>query len=801
MVLRVLVACGAWLGIGSCGFAVAADAIASYERPAPQLTALVDRPATPAPRISRDNAWILFLERPALTGLADIAYPRAHLAGVVIDTRSNARGDGARYTGAAWVRVSDGSRIALDGLPGGGRILDALWAPDSSAVALLVQGASGVTVWRAQAGRAAQQLSTEHVNAVFDDPCAWLPDSVALVCRFVPPQRGSLPTISAVPEGPIVRDSSGDKAPARTYAGLLKTPADELQFDFYAQSRLGRVSVAGELNWLPVQGLVTTLSPSPDGRYVLTELRHRPYSHALPWDRFPNRIALLELATGRSIPVADLPMDVQTPIDSDAVAPAPRGHRWRADAPATLFWAEAQDGGDPRRDAKVRDRAFLWPAPFEATPVVLGDFALRLEEIYWARGDLALAVASWWKTRQVQVWRVYPDAPLTRPVQVLAYSSEDRYADPGVPLQTRNAGGHRVLETEEDAVFLAGPGASAKGEWPVLTRFDVANRKSSVVWQGEGAAYEQPVARLGGGEILTRRETASTAPVWQARSLDNGAVRMLSGADGESLPALETRLLRYRRADGLALSATLYLPPGYRAAQGALPVVLMAYPDEFRSAAAAGQVRGSPHRYRAPFLDGPLAYALQGYAVLDRAAMPIVSSEGMAPNDSYIGQLVMNAQAAVDEVVRLGVGDRKRIAIAGHSYGAAMVVSLLANSELFCAGIAMSGAYNRTLTPFGFQEEERNLWEAPQTYLALSPLLRADRIRAPLLLIHGAEDPNDGTSRMQSERLFDALKGLGKKARLVILPHEGHGYRARESVLHVLAEQGRLLAAECNDTQ
>jgi dipeptidyl aminopeptidase/acylaminoacyl peptidase len=173
--------------------------------------------------------------------------------------------------------------------------------------------------------------------------------------------------------------------------------------------------------------------------------------------------------------------------------------------------------------------------------------------------------------------------------------------------------------------------------------------------------------------------------------------------------------------------------------------------------------------------------------------MPIVGRDKAEPNDTYISQLVSSAKAAVDELVKRGVGDADRVAVGGHSYGAFMAANLLAHSDLFRAGIARSGAYNRTLTPFGFQSEERTLWQAPQAYLEMSPFMHADRIKVPLLLIHGEADNNTGTYPMQSERFYQALQGHGGVARLVMLPHESHSYRARESILHMVWEMDRWL--------
>jgi dipeptidyl aminopeptidase/acylaminoacyl peptidase len=256
-----------------------------------------------------------------------------------------------------------------------------------------------------------------------------------------------------------------------------------------------------------------------------------------------------------------------------------------------------------------------------------------------------------------------------------------------------------------------------------------------------------------------------------------------------TLAGMQKDVLTYKRDDGVDLSATLYLPPGYRrGVDPPLPVVFWVYPREFRSREAAGRVTSSEFTFSRPRGTSVLFLLTQGYAVLADPALPILGEGSDEPNDRYLEQLEAGARAAVEEVARLGVADTSRLAIGGHSYGAFTAANLLAHTTLFRTALCFSGAYNRTLTPFGFQGEDRSLWQAPDTYLGMSPFLTADKIKRPLLLIHGMEDPNPGTFPLQSDRFFEALKGLGATVRLVRLPAEGHGYRARESVGHVLWE-------------
>jgi dipeptidyl aminopeptidase/acylaminoacyl peptidase len=499
--------------------------------------------------------------------------------------------------------------------------------------------------------------------------------------------------------------------------------------------------------------------------------------------------------------VAELPLAEDVPPVRGAVRTGRRAVGWRADAPATLVWAEAQDGGDPHTPADVRDRVSLLPAPFAGEPTELAALALRFGGVQWGDDDLALVDEWWWQTRRRRTWRIAPARPVDGPRLLFDRSSEDRYADPGSPLTRRTPAGTGVLLTSPDgaSLYLAGAGASPEGDLPFLDRLDLGTGQTERLWRCAAPHYEFAVDLLdpGSGRLLTRRESATEPPNYYLRRLDpegpaeGPADPVPLTAFPHPMPTLagvRGELLRYARPDGVQLSGMLYLPPGYREEHGRLPLLLWAYPYEFKSAGAAGQVQTSPYRFVRPQPGSPLFFLAAGYAVLDGPAMPIVGEGDAEPNDTYVEQLVADARVAVDAAAARGVADPARVAVGGHSYGAFMTANLLAHSDLFRAGIARSGAYNRTLTPFGFQAEDRTLWEAPQVYLAMSPYLRADRIKAPLLLIHGAADNNAGTYPMQSERLFDALKGLGATARLVLLPHESHAYRARESVLHTLWE-------------
>jgi dipeptidyl aminopeptidase/acylaminoacyl peptidase len=493
--------------------------------------------------------------------------------------------------------------------------------------------------------------------------------------------------------------------------------------------------------------------------------------------------------------VSDRPEVTFSPIGRDMVNPGRRSISWRSDAPATLAWVEAMDGGDARRPAEVRDRVFLLDAPFNGTPRILVDLDQRYAGINWGRDDLALIHSRWTTTARTRTYAIDPSQVGGAPRVLADRSSESRYDDPGSPVTTTNAAGHRVLRFTADgsSIFLAGQGASPEGEYPFLDRMNLATGATERLWQSEDPYYESFVALVdeSGSRIITRRESLTDAPNYFVRDLNGGAVRALTSFEDPApqLAGVQRQIITYPREDGVMLSATLLTPPGYDPARdGPLPTLLWAYPREFRDAAAASQISGSPNRFSRPGGASHLFLLTQGYAILDGPAMPIIGEGEEEPNDRYIEQLVSSARAAVDAGVEMGVVDRARVGVGGHSYGAFMTANLLAHSDLFRAGIARSGAYNRTLTPFGFQAERRTYWEAPEVYHAMSPFNYANRINEPILLIHGEADNNSGTFPMQSERMYQALVGHGATVRYVVLPHESHGYAARESVMHAVTE-------------
>jgi dipeptidyl aminopeptidase/acylaminoacyl peptidase len=767
-----------------------------YRDPIPAITRILDAPQLPAVLPSFDGSKLLLLEQPGLPSIAQVAGPELRLAGERLNPRNNALSRMRTFATMVFQPVGKGDprRVVI---PWHSRVGSALWAPDASKVAFTLIEEGGTSLWLADASSGAiRMLSGPTLNGAFGPPCRWMPSGKELLCLRVPAGRSAAPESPATPIGPVVQESEGQAAGNATYEDLLQNPHDEELFEYYFSNQLVLIPLGGSDRPIGAPGLHSRVQVSPDGRYLLVETVHRPFSYLVPWERFPRRTEVWDLSGAVVKMVGDQGLSENLPRASDAVIPGPRAIAWRTDVPAALSWLEAQDGGNPATQARVRDRVLLLDAPFTANPVTLTELEYRGREITWGGAKLAIVSEQWQKTRRTRTWLLDLRQTGSAPRLLFDGSSEDRYADPG-SFVTRAGPTGAVLLTSKDGrfAFLAGAGASPDGNRPFLDRVELATGKSLRLWRSEAPYYEEVAVVLEPdlGRVLTQRESVNEPANYFLRDLKKSGAAQLTRVTSFSDPAPEfagvtKQLITYQRGDGVQLSATLYLPAGYDKSKGALPFLFWAYPREFQTAQAASQVVGSPYRFTRPSGASHLFLLLAGYGVLDGPTMPIVAMGGKEPNDSYVEQLVASAEAAVEKVVAMGVADPKRIGIGGHSYGAFMTANLLAHSDLFRAGIARSGAYNRTLTPFGFQNEERSYWEAEAVYNRMSPFNYADKINEPLLLIHGMADDNSGTFPIQSERLYAALKGQGAKARLVMLPAEAHGYRARESVGHTLYE-------------
>jgi dipeptidyl aminopeptidase/acylaminoacyl peptidase len=771
-----------------------------YQMPPKAIADLVDAPPTPSMDFSPDNQWMLIMDHPSLPSIEEVSQPELRIAGIRINPRTNGPSRARYYTKLTLKNIRDGKQIAIE-LPENAQISNIRWSPNGEFIAFTLTKVQGIELWLAEVSSGkAKKLLDSYVNDTYGGPFFWVSDNQTLICLTVPIDRGDAPVAPTVPQGPVIQENIGKKAPARTYQDLLKNPYDESLFEYYTTSQIIRVRINGETTSIGSPAIFTTSQPSPDGKYLLVETIYRPYSYLVPAYRFPQKIEIWDLYGNIVHEVADLPLAEEIPVGFGAVRTGPRSINWRADKPATLYWVEAQDDGDPKKEVEIRDKVFMLSAPFKGKPTPLISLGLRYDEIMWGDEKLAIATEYWWKTRKVRSWLIQPGKPKAKPELLFDRSFEDRYSDPGNPIFKRTKFGTSILLTSNKgkSIFLSGAGASPEGDKPFMDQLDLKSLTTKRLWQSQAPHYEYFVTFLDekGDQFITRRETVTEPPNYYIKNLKTNDLKQMTFFPHPTpqLKDVKKEIIQYKRDDGVDLMATLYLPPDYSPEKdGPLPILMWAYPREFKSVKAAGQMRGSPYQFVRIGSTSHMLLLTQGYAILDGPTMPIIGEGDKEPNDTYIEQLVASAKAAVDEVVRRGVADRDRIAIGGHSYGAFMTANLLAHSDLYRTGIARSGAYNRTLTPFGFQAEERTFWEAPEIYFTMSPFMHANKVNEPILLIHGEADNNSGTFPIQSERYYHALKGHGATARLVMLPHESHGYRARESMMHVFWEMTQWL--------
>ncbi|XP_031260078.1 probable glutamyl endopeptidase, chloroplastic isoform X2 [Pistacia vera] len=804
-----------------------------YRLPPPEIRDIVDAPPLPALSFSPQRDKILFLKRRALPPLVELARPEEKLAGIRIDGKCNTRSRMSFYTGIGIHQLLPdgtlGPEKEVHGFPDGSKINFVTWSRDGQHLAFSIRsdeedsGSSKLRVWvtdvETAKARPLFQSPDIHLNAVFEN-FVWVDDSTLLVCT-IPLSRGNPPKKPLVPSGPKIQSNEQENViQVRTFQDLLKDESDEDLFDYYATTQLVLVSLDGTVKEIGPPAVYTSLDPSPDQKYLLISSIHRPYSFIVPCGRFPKKVEVWTTDGKFVRELCDLPLAEDIPIAFSSVRKGMRSINWRADKPSTLYWAETQDGGDAKVEVTPRDIIYTQPAePLEGEqPAILHQLDLRYGGISWCDDSLALVYESWYKTRRTRTWIISPGSKDVTPRILFDRSSEDVYSDPGSPMMRRTPAGTYVIakikkENDEGTyLLLNGSGATPEGNIPFLDLFDINTGNKERIWESDKEKfYETTVALMSDQtegdihinqlKVLTSKESKTENTQYYIQSWPDKKSCQITNFPHPypQLASLNKEMIKYQRKDGVQLTATLYLPPDYDPSKdGPLPCLFWSYPGEFKSKDAAGQVRGSPNEFPGIGPTSPLLWLARRFAILSGPTIPIIGEDAEEANDRYVEQLVASAEAAVEEVVQRGVAHPSKIAVGGHSYGAFMTANLLAHApHLFCCGIARSGAYNRTLTPFGFQNEDRTLWEATSTYVEMSPFMSANKIKKPILIIHGEEDNNPGTLTMQSDRFFNALKGHGALCRLILLPYESHGYAARESIMHVLWETDRWLQKYC----
>jgi dipeptidyl aminopeptidase/acylaminoacyl peptidase len=777
--------------ISVCAFA--ADKATSagpftYQRPPKIITDVLESPATPDFVLSPTHDHAVLVDMHRHPPIAELSQPMLRLAGLRINPATNGPFRRRPTTGLRLVSIKDGKETKI-ALPANALPAWIRWAPNGKSVAFAEFVSNGTELWVLDVATAkAHKIEGVKVNGVMGSPFGWLPDSRTLLVTAVVANRGPVPPEPRVPVGPNVQESMGKVAPTRTYEDLLTNAHDEQVFDYYATAQLETVDTgSGRVAAVGKPAVFDEFKSSPDGAHVLVTRAVHPYTYFMPVEGFPKEVEVWDRTGKLEYKVASLPSEDLVPIEG--VLTGPREVEWRADAPAQLVWAEALDEGNPKKQVPARDKLMTIAAPFKGEPKQVMQVEHRYVGTIFGEKGLAFVREYNRDKRWLRVFMIHFDQP-GEPKVVWSRNVSDRYNDAGIPVMRTLSNGHEVMAQSGNNLFLIGRGASPQGDRPFLDRFDLTSLKSERVFQSAEKTYEEPISLLSddGTKFLTRYESPTEQPNYYARS---------AGADGKTavthfpnpapqLAGITKQLVRYKRADGVDLSFTLYLPPNYKEGTR-LPTIVWAYPLEFTDASVAGQVSGSQYRFTVPQGMSQLWLVTQGYAVLDNATMPVVG-DPETMNNTYVEQIAASAKAAIDKAADMGVTDPNRVGVGGHSYGAFMTANLLAHTDLFKAGVARSGAYNRTLTPFGFQSERRTFWDAPDMYMKVSPFASANKIKTPILLIHGEADDNSGTFPVQSERMYQALKGNGATVRYVTLPYEAHGYIAQESVEHTLWE-------------
>jgi dipeptidyl aminopeptidase/acylaminoacyl peptidase len=771
-----------------------------YQRAPKPIPDILDAPPTPLVLSNPKSDRLLVMDRLANPPIADLAQPMLRLAGIRINPATNGRHHPPRLTALHIINVADGKQQDIK-LPQNAYLSTPDWSPDSQHFAFTNTGANGIELWVGDAASAsAHRVGSLRINPILGEAVQWMPDGQTLLVQAIPQDRGNPPSELKVPDGPIIQESDGKKAPAATYEDLLQNSHDEDLFDYYSTAQLTLVDTrTGHATSVGKPAVFSRVESSPDGTHILVARIHRPYSYLLPVNDFPKDVEVWDRTGKVEHKLASLPLAEHVPIEG--VLTGPRDYEWIPTQPATLVWAEALDGGDPKAKVPYHDHLLMLGAPFKDQPVELAKLEQRYvtvggpgfrgaRGVEWGEKGIGLVHDYDRARRWTRTFLIDTNQPGQPPKMIWERSVRDRYGDPGNPLMRTLDNGKRIMQQNGDSIFLAGAGASPKGELPFLDRFDLQSRKAQRLFQCADGNFESVAALLSGdgSRFITRHESPTEPPNFFVRAAGSSETRALThfSDPAPQLRGITKQLVTYKRADGVPLSFTLYLPASYKKGER-LPTIVWAYPLEFSDASTAGQVAGSPNRFTTIGGISQLFLATQGYAVLDDATMPVIGDPDTM-NNTYVEQIVASAKAAIDKAVEMGVADRDRVGVGGHSYGAFMTANLLAHSDLFRAGVARSGAYNRTLTPFGFQSERRTLWEAPEMYIKVSPFMHADKIKHPILLIHGMADDNSGTFPIQSERLYQAIKGNGGIVRYVQLPYEAHGYIARESTEHTLYE-------------
>ena len=772
-----------------------------YQKPSSEILNLVEYERPPSVVYDSDKNFMLFLYRDNYKSIEDLSQEELRLAGLRINPKTNI---GSRITYYNNIKIKNlkNKRSEIEdiiGIPSNPKIANINWSPNQKNIAFTNTSSDGVNLWVLNLeSRSLVKLSDLKLNSNIRDVINWLNDNEILI-KVIPENKKELIDQSnIVPLGPTISSNDGENAQNRTYQDLLKNKTDEFNFEQLVTSDIYKVSLDGNTRkWLDAE-MFTDISPSPDGEFVMVSNIKKPFSYIVTYGRFPKSTNIYDNKGMLVSNLVDVPLIEELPQGFMAVRTGKRNFSWRMDKPSTITYIVALDNGDPSKEAEYRDELFELDAPFAGNGNTIFKSNNRLSGIIWGNKTTAVAIDYWIKNRNEKTYLFNPSDINQKPITIYDRNYQDRYSDPGSFITERNLFNKNVLKMDSNNLILMGDGYSEKGQFPFVDRLNLDNLTTKRIYE---SIYTDKLENLvdfdvNKNQLLVRIESKNDYPNYYFKDLNGKKITRITDFNNpfEQLSKVDKQVITYKRNDGVELSGVLYLPVGYdKTSKEKMPMIMWAYPREFKDKTSAGQNTNNPNEFTYPYYGSMVYWVNKGYVVLDNASFPIIGEDTTEPNDDFRNQLVENARAAINAVSKLGYIDKNRVAVGGHSYGAFMVANLLSHSDLFAAGIARSGAYNRTLTPFGFQSEERSYWEAPDLYYTMSPFMHADKMKTPLLLIHGEDDNNSGTYPMQSQRYFNALKGLGAVVRLVMLPKESHGYSSKESIYHVLWEQDQWL--------
>ena len=788
------------LSMFSITFAISQESI-NYQTPSNEILDLVEYNRPPSVIYDRDKNFMLFLYRDNYRSIEDLSQKELRLAGLRINPNTNI---GSRITYYNNLKIKNLKSKNLEindieGIPSNAKIANINWSPNQKNIAFTNTSSDGVSLWVLNLeSRTLTKLSDLKLNSNIGDVINWVNDN-DIIIKVIPDSKQNLIDQNyIVPVGPTISYNEGENAQNRTYQDLLKNKTDEFNFIQLVTSELYMVNLNGiSQKWLGA-GMYTNLSPSPDGKFIMVNNIKKPFSYIVPYDRFPKTTNIYNYEGILISELAYTPLVEELPQGFNAVFNGKRNFSWRMDKPSTITYMVALDNGDPSKEVEFRDELYELKAPFEGDGNSIFRSINRLRRVIWGDKTNAIAIDYWIKNRNQKTYLFNPSNENQEPIIIFDRNYQDNYSDPGSFLTDRNIYNKNVLKIDSNSLILMGDGYTEKGQFPFIDRLNLSSLSTKRIYK---SSYTDKLESLLdfdiiNNQILVRIESKSDYPNYYFKNLNGRSISKITDFKNPfvELSQVNKEVITYKRNDDVDLSGVLYLPIGYnKASKEKMPMILWAYPREFKDKNSASQNINNPNEFTYPYYGSMVYWVTKGYVVLDDASFPIIGEDINEPNDDFRSQLVENARAAIDAVDELGYIDRSRVAVGGHSYGAFMVANLLSHSDLFAAGIARSGAYNRTLTPFGFQSEERSYWQAPEVYYSMSPFMHADKMKTPLLLIHGEDDNNSGTYPMQSQRYFNALKGLGAVVRLVMLPKESHGYSSKESIYHVLWEQDQWL--------